>query len=130
MGVEADPLLSDTILQQSPYPLIVVSAVFPHVPCEKKNTKQCDGNEAIIRLQLWGELLTKGGRIIGVLLDDYYAKKNGWSIREKTSATHIWTATQFREQLNMILRDDMFVLEEFDTLKNDFAFNFVLRKEK
>lgn len=125
--LQADPLMAHELLRKSPFPLIVTSAVIPYVPCLQKNTARCQGQEAIDRLVLWAELLNPGGRVIGVLFDEHYANKNGWQVKEKIKATHTWTANQFYQQLLPLAEDGIFQIEEFDTLKNEFAFNFVLR---
>ena len=75
----------------------------------------------------WLTLLKPGGILAAIILDEQYAKEAGGSLLEIKQFSHTWSASRFLRYVLEPLGADA-VLEEFDTLKNNFAFDVVLRK--
>ena len=127
-------------LQPQTFSCVVASAPISEVPCvfvptgadkKTRSRKQCQGTEVLQYLHWWGALLIRGGVMIGVLFDNHHARTfRKTNLIEELNFQHAWTADSFREHvIEPFLRVETdFVLEEYDTLKNNLAFNFVLRR--
>ena len=134
------PASLEWLFESQSFACIVVSAVLPHVFCsavspgvEKKERKKahCQGEEIVESFQKWGRVLAPRGVLLGVLFDNKAALEyRHTNLIEELDFQHAWSAFSFQEQvLRPFLKvDSSFRLEEYDTLQNNLAFNFVVRK--
>lgn len=134
----AQPDNVDILLEKRTFPLIVASGVISELLCDKvksdatiaqRREARCKGEEVAKILNKWANLLMPQGILIAVLIDHKYAFPQGWSLFDKSeNITHIWTAAQFMEYVLQPC-ENIFTVKEFDTLKNNYAFNVVLEKK-
>ena len=110
------------------FPLIVASALIPYYPCEN-NTPKCDGAEVARGLDDLATLLKPSGVLIAAIMDETGPMNEGRSLRDSSYFTHAWTSRQFEKAILGNISGELFDIEEFDTMKNDLSFNFVLRKK-
>lgn len=114
------------IFEERSLPLIVATNSFPLLSCQAAlEGKKCDDQHIIKTMQNWGRILYPGGYLIATIPDAALALARGED-PAKANELHIWSARRFQERILKPLEG--FTIEEFDTLKNNFAFNFVLRR--
>ena len=118
------------IFNKSSFPLIVASAPLFSMSCPmKQDGKICDDLHVVKTMQDWGKILTPGGMLIATVPDAGCALQAGINIeRDMKNITHAWSARRFSDRVLSQL-NETFIVEEFDTLKNNFAFNIVLTKK-
>ena len=120
---------------------LVVSATLPHVfctttplPADKKERKKarCQGEEIVGVLQKWSRVLAPQGVLLGVLFDNTASLRyRGTDLIEELDFQHAWSASSFYLHVlcPLLVAEPEFKIEEFDTLKNNLAFNFVVRRK-
>jgi hypothetical protein len=125
--------------------IIVCSAALPQLVCLSGKPKCTEADCLVPFLSRCIELLTVGGVLVGFILDEAQANAMGasfLSVRRQSGETgselgaktgmqfkHIWSTQNFLKILKeFLVREPTVQLEEFDTLRNYFACNFVLRK--
>ncbi len=128
------------LFEPESFSCVVVSAVLPNIFCsevapeaEKKIRKKarCSGREVVNDFCQWGRVLAPGGVILGALFDEGAAQEiRKTSLIDELDAQHAWSAASFYfNVLEPFVRSDpSFAIEEYDTLKNNLAFNFVARR--
>lgn len=114
------------VLEKETFPLVLASAAVPTLPCTGIRGT-CTGSELVSTIRRWLGLLKPGGILAAIILDEKYAKEAGGSLLEVASFQHTWTAARFLRYVLEPLGAGV-ELEEFDALKNNFAFDCVLRK--
>ncbi len=114
------------VFEPESFPLLICSAALPALPCTGIRGT-CVGSELTSTIRRWLTLLKPGGILAAILLDERYAKEAGGSLLEISSFRHTWSAQRFLRYVLEPLGAES-NLEEYDTLKNNFAFDVVLRK--
>lgn len=79
----------------------------------------------------WGRVLAPKGVLLGVLFDNQAAiQHRKTNLIDELDFQHAWSATSFQQQIlrPFLTTNPSFVLEEFDSLKNNLTFNFIVRK--
>lgn len=134
------PTSTDWLFESQSFACVVVSAVLPHIFCsavppgaEKKERKRahCQGEEMIESFEKWGRVLAPKGVLLGVLFDNQAAiQHRKTNLIDELDFQHAWSATSFQQQIlrPFLTTNPSFVLEEFDSLKNNLTFNFIVRK--
>ena len=124
--------------------IIICSAVLPLLPCYSNKPKCAE--QVCLHMFLYRciSLLREGGVLIGFIFDEQRANDAGGSFREirswKSEASisvnpsnfiHSWSTAGFLKILTSLIGDIPHCsLEEYDTLRNYFACNFVIRKDQ
>ena len=120
----AEPKTAWKLFEPGSFPLLVVSAALPLLPCEtlpqaatpeERQRARCNGNEVVKTMTQWASLLIPKGVMIGILLDETYAREGGWNIFSKGSPQHAWTPERFEKYIVKPL-GDVLDLMELDTL--------------
>lgn len=134
------PTSMDWLFEPQSLACVVVSAVLPQVFCsevppeaEKKTRKKarCQGEEVIDQFHHWGRVVAPEGIILGVLFDNEAALRHrNTNLIDELDVQHAWSAASF--YLNVlepfVKSNSSFAIEEYDTLRNNLAFNFVVRR--
>jgi hypothetical protein len=127
------------VFEPSSFACVVASAVLPEIFCdqvpigaEKKIRKKarCQGKEVITHLHTWSRFLAPSGLLLGVLFDNDAAQDyRHTNVIDELDVQHAWSAASFYQHvLRPFVQSHPFVIEEYDTLKNNLAFNFVIRR--
>lgn len=117
---------------------VLSSHVVEHLPCSsldmnvtsaEKMRFGCGGYEVASILRDWIRVVTPGGYIAAIIPDERPAQEKGTTTfdHDKTHR-HAWTAEQFRANIIPQLLD-IADLVQYDTLLNNFSFDFTLRKK-
>lgn len=90
----------------------------------------CQGMEVIkVIRDHWIRVVRPGGYIVAIVPDDQYARDVGSSVLDYDQThQHAWGATEFYDNIIEYLLDYVEVIE-FDSLRNNFSFDFILRKK-
>lgn len=117
---------------------VLSSHLVEHLPCTRLHPGStpperlrtgCPGFEVAPILREWIRIVRPGGLIAGILPDEAAARRGGSSVFfQDESHQHAWTAQEFYDNVLMQLLDTC-ELEDFDSLKNNFSFQFCLRKK-
>lgn len=111
------------------FPLIVASKAFSSISCSQGGNLHCRGEDVLVELLQWWEMLDVGGVLIAALADEGYSNKHGRSM-EDLGAGHAWTPAQFFNRIVVPTSEQCgALLKEFNTFGNGMSFNLVLRKE-
>ena len=110
------------------FPLIIASAFIPYFPCSAE-IPRCEGREVAKAIDMLAGLLSPSGVLIGAIMDESGPLHEGRSLKESSHFVHAWTVRQFSRSILDNLDGSLWIIEEFDTFKNDMAFNLVLRKK-
>lgn len=126
----ANPENFHIFANQEKFPIVVASSMISSLPCAKpEGIKKCNGFEAIGALRNWAKLLSPGGVLIAIFLDNRYAWQTGVDIlKAMPQMTHAWSTEQMEKDI-LSQVSDIYDIEEIDTLKNFFSSNIVLRKK-
>ena len=129
------------IFQPRIFSCVVVSAPLPSLPCAgcaptsdktERKRAQCQGSEVIPYLQQWAGLLMPDGLLMGALFDNSAALIfRNTNLIDELDFQHAWSAQSFRLKVMepFLLMDQTLELIEYDTFRNNLAFNFVVRRK-
>jgi hypothetical protein len=135
--------LDDPLLKNQDCRVIICSAALPFFSCYNPNTRCTQATCLLYAFEDMLNLLAPGGILAGVIFDEEHASREGASFhqahiergadQDAAIFQHAWTAAEFLKILENIqakykTEERQFTIEEYDTLKNNFACNFVLRK--
>lgn len=125
-------------IQPESISLLIISSAISLLPCqflsidappEVRKRRFCSGEEIILTLREWANLLIPGGAMIANLIDEGIAREAGWSLFQKDNRLqHAWTPKRFEERIVMPMLD-LFELDEINSMGNHFSFQIVLRKK-
>jgi predicted SAM-dependent methyltransferase len=127
------------MLQSNSFSCFVSNHLVEHLPCDSLSSDAsqaqrmqlgCTGKEiAPVISENWIRLVQPGGYICLVFPDESAAQSGGSSVfLQDPSHQHGWTADTFFHNVLVPLTPEVDILE-YDTFKNNFSVNCVLRKK-
>ncbi len=131
MGWLFEPHTFSCVVVSAAIPEIFCTTVLPGTGKKERKRAQCQGEEIVSHFHRWGRALASNGIILGVLFDNKMALQHRkTNLIEELDVYHAWSALSFYDNvLSPFLKAESgFVLEEYDTLVNNLAFNFVVRR--